>query len=610
MMGLESDDSRPLSLGPYNIGVERDLNFFIDFYRSRNLVVLPLLPKSKQCVIDDWQKLTAEELLKHLKLDSNVGIRLDGLVAIDIERPELWNVLTDLSIEEMIQKTWVQKTGKGFHVLFRGEAKPFRVDGFAEIRSGSSQYIVVAPSIHPDTGRPYEWITDIRKVSIAEIPKDDLGRLRRKLEVLKRFRRFIEAMTDCWRKYHRHHLSLWLSGVLFKTNLSLEDAEVVLKAIVYLSHDEEAQDRLRALKDTFEKDHSKVKAWSGLKDELSEIIGDEKIVSEILRLIPIQKSLLFEVKSLKELVEGAREISYIVRPIIPRGALVLLTGRGGVGKSLSALSMAHAITSGKPVFGYFDSTLSKVLIVDNENSPSIYKDRVEALGLNPIDSIDIINLTSYRLDKKGAIARLKTLITSNKYDVVFIDNWTTITSRIDENKSNEVSNLLTKLRKLAYDTNCSIVLIHHLRKSLPYSHSVDEVRGSSVLVNEADLVLLLEKSVTPNERIMRTLKNRLGKEFAFRLNLRYDGEGILSIEYAGEIEEAIDSNVIKAANEIKTFMQMAHVAKRSELFDAVKGYPEITKKRALNYLLATGDLERESRGVYRIRESLDEVIQA
>jgi predicted ATP-dependent serine protease len=571
-------------------------------------VVLPVLSKEKRCIVEGWQNLEPEKLLEYLNEDSNIGIRLDSLICVDIERPELWPVLTELSIEAMSHKTWIQKTGKGYHILFRGEAKPFRIDGLVEIRSGSSQYIVVAPSIHPETLRPYEWITNIERIPIAEIPKDDLDRLRHKLELLRRFKVFIEAMVECWKRYHRHNLSLWISGVFRKIGLSLEDAGTVLKAITYLSRDEEINDRLRALEDTYRKDNSEVKGWSGLREELIEITGSVGEAEKVLKLLPIHKGLLFEVKSLKELVEGAREISYIAKPILPRGALVLFTVRGGVGKSLLSLYMAHHIVNGKPLFNYFDASPSKVLLIDNENTPTVYRDRVESLSLNPIDSIDIINLTNFRLDRRGAIAKLKTLITTNGYNVIFIDNWTTITSRIDENKSNEVSNILMRLRKLAYETNCTIILIHHLRKSLPYSHTLDEVRGSSVLVNEADLVLLLEKGAAPNERIVRTLKNRLGEEFAFRVYLRYDGEGMLNIEYAGEIEEALDSNIIKAANEIKTFMQMVHIAKRKEIFEAMKGYSESTIKRAINYLLAVGELKRDARGIYTIKESLDGVV--
>jgi len=530
------------------------------------------------------------------------------LVAVDIERPELWPVLTDLSVEAMAQRTWVQKTGGGgYHIIFRGDAKPFRVDGFAEIRAGNCQYIVVAPSMHPETLKPYEWVTDIEKTPIVEISDDDLERLRDKLETLRRFKKFIEAMTDCWRRHHRHSLSLWISGVLYKMGLSFEDAETVLKAIVYLSNDEEAQDRLRALRDTYGKDYSRVKAWSGLKEELKEIVGGEE-AEEIIKLLPIRKGLLFEAIPLAQLIGNAKDIDHIANPILPRGCLIVLAGKGGVGKSLLGLHIAYCVSNGKPIFSYYDSKQVKTLIIDNENNPTILRERVELLGLNPLENIDVVSFTGWRLDHRGALAKLKQLVQANGYGLVVMDNWTTLVSTVEENDAVQVSNILTNLRRIAYDTGCTILLIHHLRKSLPYSHSVDEVRGSSVLVNEADLVLLLEKSATPNERIIRTLKNRLGEEFTYRLSLRYDDEGTLHIECEGEVEDAFDSAVLQCANNVKNYLQLARTAKRSELFKAIH-YPETTLKRALNYLLSMGVIEKPKRGVYRLRQTLDTVIE-
>jgi len=267
----------------------RNYKRYVEFYRSKGLVVLPLLPRSKQCIIENWQALKPEELQRYFSSDSNLGIRLDGLTVLDIERPELWSVLTDLSIEEMSSKTWVQRSGGGgFHIFFRGGTTPFKVDGFAEIRSGNSQYIVVAPSIHPETNIAYQWISDIEKTPIAEINKESLDNLRCKLEILRRFKKFIEAMVECWKRYHRHNLALWLSGVLLKMGLPLSDAEIVLKAIIHLSHDEEIQDRLRALKDTYGRKHSEVKGWSGLREELIEITSTED-AERILKLLPINK---------------------------------------------------------------------------------------------------------------------------------------------------------------------------------------------------------------------------------------------------------------------------------------------------------------------------------
>ena len=584
------------------------LEEYLDYYRGCSLIILPLLPKSKQCVIDDWQKLTTEELMKYFGSNSNIGLRLDGLVAVDIERPELWPVLTDLSVETLAQRTWVQKTGKGYHILFRGETKPFKVDGYVEIRSGSSQYIVVAPSIHPETLKPYEWVTDIEKTPIVEMSDDNLERLRHKLETLRRFKKFIEAMTDCWRRHHRHSLSLWISGVLYKMGLSLEDAEIVLRTIIFMAHDEEVDDRIRALGDTFEKEYSKVKGWSGLREELLGITSSAEEAEAIIKLLPIRKGLLFEAMPLAQLIKNAKEIDYIANPILPRGCLIVLAGKGGVGKSLLGLHIAYCVSNGKPIFSYYDSKQTKVLLIDNENNPTILRERVELMGLNPLENIDVVSFTGWRLDRRGALAKLKHLIQSNGYGLVVMDNWTTLVSTVEENDAVQVSNILTNLRRIAYGTGCTILLIHHLRKSLPYSHNVDEVRGSSVLVNEADLVLLLEKSATPNERIIRTLKNRLGEEFTYRLSLRYDDEGTLHIECEGEVEDAFDSAVLQCANNVKNYLQLARTAKRSELFKAIH-YPETTLKRALNYLLSMGVIEKPKRGVYRLRQTLDTVIE-
>jgi len=588
----------------------RSIDDFVDFYRSRNLVVLPLIPRTKQCVIDDWQKLTAEELLKHLKTNSNIGLRLDGLVAVDIERPELWPVLTDLSVEAMAQRTWVQRTGKGYHIIFRGETKPFKVDGYVEIRSGSSQYIVVAPSIHPETLKPYEWVTDIEKTPIVEISDDDLERLRDKLETLRRFKKFIEAMTDCWRRHHRHSLSLWISGVLYKMGLSLEDAEIVLRTIIFMAHDEEVDDRIRALGDTFEKEYSKVKGWSGLREELLGITSSAEEAEAIIKLLPIRKGLLFEAMPLAQLIKNAKEIDYIANPILPRGCLIVLAGKGGVGKSLLGLHIAYCVSNGKPIFSYYDSKQTKVLLIDNENNPTILRERVELMGLNPLENIDVVSFTGWRLDRRGALAKLKHLIQSNGYGLVVMDNWTTLVSTVEENDAVQVSNILTNLRRIAYGTGCTILLIHHQRKGLAYAvNESDELRGSSVMFNEPDIVYLLEqcKAILSGDRILKTIKNRLGEEKSIRLGFEVDEEEVLKIMFKGE--EETDTQVLKAAKPILEHLKKVGMDRRKNILEVFSpSFRRATIDNALRYLVEKDFIVKKSRGVYSYVHGLEDAL--
>jgi archaellum biogenesis ATPase FlaH len=567
-------------------------------YYARGLIVLPLVPGDKRCVINDWPTLDRETLFKMVDDGCNIGLRLDDLVCLDIERPELWHVFIELSPEEFSSKTWVQRTGKGLHVLFRGRAEPFRVDGFAEIRSGPHQYIVVAPSIHPETHRPYEWISNIEETPIGEIGDVGVARLRAKLEVLKRFKKFIDVMVDCWQKYHRHHLSLWVSGVLYKMDLPFDEGETVLKAIVYLAHDEEGEDRLRCLRDTYEKPSERVKAWSGLREELTQITGSPEGADKIIKLLPFRKGLIFEAVPLAKLIEDAKEITYLSRPLLPRGCLIVLAGRGGVGKSMLGLHIAHCVASGKPIFNVFEARQARVCLLDNENSPPIIRDRVERLGLEIPDGFDCINFTSWRLDGRNALSRLKQLIQTNNYGLVVMDNWTTFVSSVDENDAVAVSNLLTRLRKIAYETGCTILVIHHQRKSLAYAVDLeDSLRGSSVIYNEPDVILHLEIDKITDDRILRSLKNRLGEPFAYRLALEWNEEEERMM-YVFRGEEKTDTNILKAAKAIDDYISRVGQARRKDLLSQLP-FNKSTLDRALQHLVKYGRIERVSKGLYR-----------
>ena len=88
----------------------RSLLDWVRFYRSRGLVVLPVDFGTKKCHIDDWQKLPPEELEKMITENHNIGIRLDGLTVLDLERKELIRVFAKGSAEEAAKKTWVAET--------------------------------------------------------------------------------------------------------------------------------------------------------------------------------------------------------------------------------------------------------------------------------------------------------------------------------------------------------------------------------------------------------------------------------------------------------------------------------------------------------------------
>ncbi|MEM0381069.1 MAG: bifunctional DNA primase/polymerase [Nitrososphaerota archaeon] len=258
-------------------------------YYDAGLTPLPVAYKEKRALVEGWPRMSRQELYDMFsKYDGcNIGIRLDNLTIIDIERPELWGLFFNAPPEEVARNSWVARTGGGgYHVYFQGETKPVKADGFAEIRSGPKQYVVAPPSLHP-SGWPYEWLSNIEETGIAGV-SEKIRLVTRKIETLRKHGSLVERLVGVWRPEHRHNLALWVSGYLRKVGLEKGEAEIIIKATALLAHDSEVADRLRAVEDTYGKLPERVKGFSGLEEELTALLGEEG-AREILQLLPQPK---------------------------------------------------------------------------------------------------------------------------------------------------------------------------------------------------------------------------------------------------------------------------------------------------------------------------------
>jgi hypothetical protein len=588
-----------------------EILYFLEKYQSLGLIINPLEAKSKKAYIDDWSTLPRESLINEAYKalargkEINLGIRLDGLMVLDIEAPELWWLFFNDAPEVISQYTWICRTGGGgYHVYFRGETetKGYKADGLAELRSSHKHYVVAPPSIHPDTGRRYEWISNIEKVSIGDISEDGLLRLKQKISALKKYKPLIEKLVGVWRPEHRHELSLGLSGVFRKSNVSIEEAETIIKTIALLSHDEEVKDRLRTLQDTYSKFLDEVAGWSKLKEQLIALVGPDS-ANELFKVLP--RAFSIEVKPLSEVIAEAKPIQWVVENLIPKYGLVILAGKAGVGKSFVSLHLAHSVSSGEKFLGILPVLSSgKVLIIDGENYPGIYRQRVEALKLNPLDGIDVVILQNFHLDQARSLKWLEEKLKENRYSIVIFDAWTNLIQRTDENKSSDVGRVLSRLRKLSYENECCFLLIHHLRKNMPFAvEAKDELRGSSVLVNEADVVLLMQNF--KDTKFLKTIKMRYGDEQAFKVRFEKDG-GRLAIVGKRVTEPEIEGEVVRAVSAIEEYLMVkGNAATRGELIQELP-FSKATVNRAISLALTLGRIIREGRGLYRLPPRLEQ----
>jgi hypothetical protein len=136
------------------------------FYRDLGFSQLPLYGKVP--AILEWKHLTRrhpsdEELaLWFQKTRHNVGIicgKISGIAVLDADSPETAERL----LRELPKTPMMTETAKGFHLFYRlhqGQHVPPRVrvnQLMLDVR-GEASYVVAAPSIHPETRKPYRRI--------------------------------------------------------------------------------------------------------------------------------------------------------------------------------------------------------------------------------------------------------------------------------------------------------------------------------------------------------------------------------------------------------------------------------------------------------------------
>lgn len=287
---------------------QRSMLTWARIYVSHGFSAIPLQPKTKKphpklLAAVGWLKgggrptwepaktrLPTEEELETWfagRSPEEVGIGLvipEGVAVVDLETPALFSLFFNGTVEEIAQFTWVCRTGKGLHVYLGlpTACKPAKVDGWIEIRT-RGLLVTAPPSIHP-SGKAYTWLSDPERTPIGHVDEEALRRLLKKVEMAKKWKRFVEALVPAWTPSARHNLAGPLAGYLRKRGIPQEEAEFVVRAVALLAGDDEVRDRLRYVRDTYQKPLSDVQGLSGLRELL-----DEDIIEAIKKAFPVER---------------------------------------------------------------------------------------------------------------------------------------------------------------------------------------------------------------------------------------------------------------------------------------------------------------------------------
>lgn len=182
------------------------------------------------------------------------------------------------------------------------------------------------------------------------------------------------------------------------------------------------------------------------------------------------------------------------------GEVVLLYAKTGIGKTMCALNMMAAITSGKSYLGWEAERPRRCVYVDTELGTRIIQERLASIYANYNESgaknAGIINhedcggsmwnlaVTEYQ---KKYISLWKT------YDVIFIDNYLGIAwSEKGENDAT-IWRKCWKCLKLLRDANKTVVLVHHSSKDARNQH------GTTLRSNDCDTIINLRPAQESGE---------------------------------------------------------------------------------------------------------------
>ena len=186
-----------------------------------------------------------------------------------------------------------------------------------------------------------------------------------------------------------------------------------------------------------------------------------------------------------------KSIKWLWRSVFPLCKISLLSGDGGVGKSIFALHCASRITSGKDFTIDKDQKAGSVIYVVTEDSiADTIRARAEAMKAN-LDKLFVID-GAY--DQNGEIKSFnvarnikhleRAIMKIGDVRLVVIDPITEFIGNIDDHRAAPTRSALAPLVTLAEDNSLAILLISHLNKD-ETKRAIYRTTGSQSYVNMA-----------------------------------------------------------------------------------------------------------------------------
>jgi KaiC/GvpD/RAD55 family RecA-like ATPase len=198
---------------------------------------------------------------------------------------------------------------------------------------------------------------------------------------------------------------------------------------------------------------------------------------------------------------------WIIEKIVPSGGVMIVYGAPKEGKSYMALGMAIAIAN-ENVHGFLGHAILKhgpVVYLQVDTPREEWASRVERVQDEGIENIywTDANLVPYPFTVTDPETRhaLKAKILELKPVVLIVDTLREVHCE-DEDNNTAMKNVLTNLKEVVNDTNTTLILVAHARKSgqkrkdeAPIEDDLmNDLRGASYVTGRCDIVSKMSNS--------------------------------------------------------------------------------------------------------------------
>ncbi len=239
-----------------------------------------------------------------------------------------------------------------------------------------------------------------------------------------------------------------------------------------------------------------------------------------------------KLKTGKEIKALNIQIEWLIQDIIPKQAVILFFGRGGIGKTTLAMMLCNSISKGTTFLGV-PSEKKVVIYVDYENSTAVLSERLRNIGCDEVNFLTCDQIPP-RLDEHPS-AFFEIL---EKYpNAVFVIDTLRSSQSGDENKSADMTPIMNLAQQIR-NKGGTVIILHHCPKG-----SENQYKGSTAIFDLSDHVIGLFPA--PNQNDAEQKKYFFGTKDKtrykpFELHLMFDPDTCLFTLTDAPVAEMMD----------------------------------------------------------------------